>query len=198
MGEEGGERMKSRGSEKDEEIIRLFFARDEEAIRRTDLYYGRELLLFARRFVESREDAEECRNDTYYSAWINIPPMKPVRYPAWLLKVCRNAALDRIRRASRKKRSARLVELSDELLECIPGTDVEHEVEERELTALITAFLKSLNPEDRYIMMARCFYMDTPEEIASVLKCSSQRVRVILHRIRRRLKQYLSENSYPV
>lgn len=64
----------------DEQIIQLFFTRNEDAIRQTDDRYGAKLTRLSENIVGSREDAQECVNDTYFKAWDTIPPTKPVHF----------------------------------------------------------------------------------------------------------------------
>ena len=182
----------------DDEIIGMYFARDEEALRETDRVYGRDLLRLALRLLGNREDAEENRDDTYLTAWNTIPPVRPRSLAAFLYKICRNHALDRIDSRKTRKRSAVLVELTDELANCIPGGSVEEEIDAKETGRLLSAFLKRLSWEERYIMMARCFQMESIGSIAEVLGSSQGRVRTILYRTRKRLKQYLEENGYEI
>ena len=49
----------------DAEIVELFWARNEDAIKETDAVYGRRLNALAKNILQSREDAEESVNDTY-------------------------------------------------------------------------------------------------------------------------------------
>ena len=49
----------------DEEIIALFWQRDEQAIRLAQQRHGPYCLSIARRILRDRQDAEECVNDTY-------------------------------------------------------------------------------------------------------------------------------------
>ena len=49
----------------DAKIVKLFWARNEDAIKETDAVYGRRLNALARNIPQSREDAEESVNDTY-------------------------------------------------------------------------------------------------------------------------------------
>ena len=128
----------------DEAIIDLFFARDEQAIREADAVYGKDLMRLALRILSSREDAEETKNDTYLTSWKSIPPIRPLRLSSFLLKICRNLALDRLDARKAKKRSAQMVEFSDELKDSLPGSSLEEEIENRELWRLITEFLDSL------------------------------------------------------
>ena len=49
----------------DEEIIELYWQRNEKAIESTDVKYGRYLFTIAYNIVHNRMDSEECLNDTY-------------------------------------------------------------------------------------------------------------------------------------
>lgn len=61
----------------DIEIIELYWKRSEEAIVRTTEKYGRYLLRIAVNILHIHEEAEECVNETYLSAWNQLPPDKP-------------------------------------------------------------------------------------------------------------------------
>lgn len=50
-------------------IIELYFARDEKAIKETDIKYGRLCFTVAINILGNDEDSEECVNDTYLSVW---------------------------------------------------------------------------------------------------------------------------------
>ena len=62
---------------KDEKIIELFFARDEEAIKETEKKYGALCHHIAENFLCMHEDREECVNDAMLELWNSIPPAHP-------------------------------------------------------------------------------------------------------------------------
>ena len=47
----------------DEQIISLYWQREESAIRETDRKYGKYLFSVARNILLDNEDSEECKND---------------------------------------------------------------------------------------------------------------------------------------
>ena len=53
---------------KDHEIIELYWARNESAIAATAEKYGNYCHTIAYNILHSKEDAEECANDTYLGA----------------------------------------------------------------------------------------------------------------------------------
>ena len=61
----------------DEQIVALYFARDEQAVARTDEKYGAYCFSLANRILCSEADAEETVSDTYLKAWRSIPPTRP-------------------------------------------------------------------------------------------------------------------------
>lgn len=60
--------------------------------------------------------AEECVNDAWLEAWNRIPPHEPRDYLfAFLARIVRAKALNRVKALSAGKRSAEFVSLTDEL-----------------------------------------------------------------------------------
>lgn len=67
-----------RGATDDEEIVRLYFDRDEAAIRETDRKYGKFLFGIAYNILHDRLDCEECRNDTYLGVIVAVEAVASV------------------------------------------------------------------------------------------------------------------------
>ena len=87
----------------DERIIELYFSRSEDAIAETAKKYGRYCHTVAFRILRSVSEAEECVDDTYMRAWGAIPPDRPRKLSAYLARITRNLALDRLKCAGAKK-----------------------------------------------------------------------------------------------
>ena len=104
----------------DEEIIALYFARDEQALAQTDAKYGPYCFSLANAILPSREDAEEALNDTYLKAWQTMPPKKPAVLRLFLAKITRNLAFSRWRNLTAQKRGGGEMQL---LLDELAGQD---------------------------------------------------------------------------
>lgn len=184
----------------DTRIVELFLARDEAAIAETAAKYGARLNALALRVVTDPREAEECVNDAYLRAWELIPPAEPVDHLfAFLGRIVRGLAIDRVRAASSRKRSAVLVELTKELSECLPsGKAVEQEAEANELAALINGYVKGLPQEKQYVFLRRYWYFDSIADIASSTGSREGRIKTELFRLRKGLKAYLERNGYTV
>ena len=89
----------------DRAIIALYNARDEQAIAETAHKYGTHCLAVAENILASIRDSEECVNDTWLQTWNSIPPANPHSLRAWLSRITRNLALNRLAARSAEKRA---------------------------------------------------------------------------------------------
>ena len=179
----------------DNKIIELFYRRDEDAITQTKECYGKKLRFLAFRILGSEEDAEECENDTYMKAWNSIPPQKPQHFFAYLAKICRNTALNMLEKAKAEKRNAVLVELTNELSECLPDNCSMEKTAEQELGEIISRFLETVSKESRIIFIRRYFMTEPVKEIARSLGISESKVKSSLFRTRNKLREHLSKEE---
>ena len=183
---------------KDEEIIELYFQRNERAIEETDYKYGDYCASIAVNILKNDQDVEECIDDTYLKTWNTIPPTRPEIFRIFLGKITRNLAFDRYEMNSAKKRGGGVInEVLDELQECIPATHtVEHEILGSELSAIIKDFVDSLPEKDALIFVGRYFYTDDISTIAKKMGLTNNNVSVILNRLRRKLEVRLMKEGY--
>ena len=182
----------------DQEIIALYFARNEQAIEESSLKYGRYLFTVAHRILGNQEDSEECVNDTWLRSWNAIPPKIPEILRLFFAEITRNLAFDRYRQDHAKKRfSGEIALVLDELSETIasPGEDVEDEVLAKELSESINAFLYRQKERDADIFLQRYFFTKPVKEIASDFGMSENHVAVVLKRMREKLKAYLLDEG---
>lgn len=179
----------------DNEIISLYFARSEQAIRETQDKYGKMLRSIAFHILSSRADAEECENDTYVKTWNAIPPERPAVFSAFLAKITRNLSLNRYEMSHAQKRGqGEMPVVLDELAEVIP----DHPLDERELTDLLNEFLQGLDSETRNIFLRRYWFGDSIREIARISRSSQSRIKMILLRTRNKLKEALEQEGYSI
>lgn len=179
----------------DRGIIELFGRRDPAAIRETAAAYGARLHRLAAGILKSCEDAEEIVNDTYFKAWNAIPPESPRFLFAYLAKICRFNALDRLDRNHAAKRSAEIVELTAEMELCIPGDAMDRQLESAEIGRLLSRFLGTLSEESRRFFMLRYWYADSIRSISERCGVSESRIKVSLHRTRKKLRHYLESED---
>ena len=182
----------------DRKIIERFFARNEDAIKHTDDTYGRRLYLLEDNIVHNGQDAEESVSDTYMKAWETIPPHSPKYFFAYIAKICRHFALDKLDWNNAAKRKAEVVSLTQEMELCIPDTERDRELAGKELGMILDAFLRTLTPENRVVFMRRYWYVDTIAEIAARYGISESAVQMRLNRTRTKLCTYLEKEGIRV
>ncbi|MGM9619011.1 MAG: RNA polymerase sigma factor [Oscillospiraceae bacterium] len=182
----------------EQDIVGLFWQRDEEAIAACRAQYGGYLTALAGRILQSPEDAEECVSDTYLKAWQHIPPERPVHLRAYLAKLCRFLAFGRLDWQNADKRKAELVELTEELAQCLPDKQAEQALESRELGRALDRFLRTLGDEPRRIFLRRYWFADSIVEIAARFGVGESKVKTSLFRTRQKLRTFLESEGYTV
>lgn len=185
----------------DEMILDLYFARSEDAIIHTKNKYEKYCVTIAHNILVSREDSEECVNDTWLSAWNAIPPARPKILSTYLGKITRNHALDRYRNNAAKKRGGSQVELVlDELADCISDNkSQENEIIDRQvLGQIMDTYLENLSTNARIVFMQRYWYMMSVKKIAKQNNISQSAVKMSLLRSRDALKQLLKKEGYGI
>ncbi len=181
----------------DDSIVNLYWARSENAISETSKKYGNYCYSIAYNILGNVEDADESVNDTYLDAWNNIPPHRPSILSTFLGKITRRIAIDKWRgRTAEKRGGGEIVLVLDELSDCIPSNQsVEHEVEAAELSQLIDNFVMSLPPMERRVFICRYWYLDPIADIAQRFGFSQSKVKMMLHRQRKKLLNRLEREA---
>lgn len=180
----------------DEKIIQLFFERSEQAIKELDLKYGKVCHKVSYNILHNRQDAEECVNDAYLGTWNAIPPQRPNPLLTFLCKIVRNLSIMRHHSNTAMKRNSTYDVALEELEGCLASAaTVEAEIEADELTHIIDSFLETLSQENRVIFMRRYWFSDTYQQIAERVGITENNAAVRLTRIRKQMKDYLTERE---
>ena len=182
----------------DEQIIRLYFDRDQAAIAETDRKYGSYCYSIASNLL-GREDSEECVNDTYHAAWTHIPPEVPQSLKAFLGRIVRNLSISRFRRSHAQKRSSGTDVLLSELEDCLPTPQtVETEADSRELSRLISSWLATLSGDDRALFVLRYWHGSAVQDLAEKCGCTPNAISLRMRRLRKGLKHYLEAKGVAI
>ncbi|MBR0484353.1 MAG: sigma-70 family RNA polymerase sigma factor [Oscillospiraceae bacterium] len=182
----------------DAQIIDLYFARSQNAVRETEKIYGAYCFSIADNILHNRQDVEECVSDTWLRAWNSIPPQKPSRLKLFLGKITRNLAFDRYRQKNADKRgNGECSAVLDELAECVASSDdVEKSFDAKILRQSLNRFLKSLPQRERQIFLKRYFYAESVKSIAGEFQITANHCTVILKRVRKKLQAYLEQEGF--
>lgn len=184
----------------DIDIIELFWNRNEDAIRETDMKYGRLCKKIANNILSLPEDADECVNDAYLGVWNAIPQERPDIFSAFLCRIVRNISINRYEYIHAQKRNPGVVVSLEELYECISGEPdgnlTETGLSDSVLKDAINRFLDSLSEEARNVFIRRYWFFDPIKEIGRKYGMSISKVDAILVRARKKLKQFLIREGF--
>lgn len=182
----------------DNDIIELFWQRDERAAEETAKKYTGYCRAIAAQILRSPEDAEEAVNETWFSAWKSIPPHRPLSLRQFLGALTRRLCWNMIRADCAKKRADGEQQLVYEELEnmLVSAQDVEQEVSDQELADAVSAFLGNCSERDRNVFLRRYVRMQTIDEIAESTGFSESKVKSMLFRIRKKLRAKLKKEGY--
>ncbi|MBR4033842.1 MAG: sigma-70 family RNA polymerase sigma factor [Clostridia bacterium] len=181
---------------KEDKIIELFFARDEEALRQVEQQYGDLCNYVASNFLCMREDREECVNDTLLALWNSIPPERPRSLSAYISTLARNIAINKSRANNAWKRGGGVQVISDEALSMIPDEKSLSELYEARLAGeIVNNFLGELTKSERKVFILRYWFDASDRQIADQTGFSHSKIKSMLARLRKRLTEKLGKEG---
>jgi RNA polymerase sigma-70 factor (ECF subfamily) len=181
-------------------LARLVLARDSGAARRLLTLNNQRLFRAAWSILLDRSEAEEAVQDAYVKAFAALPGFRGESSLAtWLTRIVVNVALERRRRASRRRRQMEsqgvaFIEAYREALMRGSGAlqSPEQSVMSAELAKLIEAAIRRLPEAFRPTFVLREIEGLDVAEIADALGVTEATVRTRLHRARQRLQAELA------
>ena len=185
---------------KDQDIVNLYWDRNEDAIYQTQLKYETYLSKVSYNILADFEDSRECVNDTYLAAWNSMPTNRPNNLGTYLGKITRQISIDVFRKKHREKRYASEYAISlDELGDSFTdGVTPEQELDAKLLDEAINRFVSALPEMTQRAFVGRYYFFDSLKDIASYCGMKEGKVKVLLFRTRQKLKLYLKKEGFEV
>lgn len=177
----------------DKRITELLYSNNESGLAEVQKKYGSLIGRICGAVLRSREDAEECSNDTLKALWDSIPPNKPDNLAGFICKIARRIAISRVRYNTAAVRNC---DLLTELDECVPSEySIEDEAEKAELSETLNEWLYTLPEKQRLLFVKRYYYFQTVKQAAKECGMSETAASTALGRLRGSLKEYLTERG---
>jgi len=152
------------------------------------------LYRLALRITMNREDAEDIVQDTLIKVWNRRDDWSEIdSIEAYSATICRNLALDKVRRAEQQN-----VSLEEEWDEAVGTTRTPHELaEQRNSVETVRRLMDSLPEKQRSCMQLRDIEGKSYHEIAVIMGITEDQVKVNIFRARQTLKnKYQQTESY--
>jgi RNA polymerase sigma-70 factor (ECF subfamily) len=143
-----------------------------------------------RRLVTHHDDAADCFQETFVSAWQLSERQAVHNWPALLQHLATARALDSLRR--RRHQAKRFLESIDMAEMVNTNRGPPHEIQSAELAAQLRDALAKLPPQHSEAYCLRHLNELPYAQIAETLEMSVGNVGVILHRATERLRQILA------
>lgn len=184
----------------DSQIIALYFQRAEAAIQRTQEKYGALCHSVACRVLPDVRDVEECVSDVYLRVWNAIPPERPRSLSAYLARITRNAALDRLDYNAAAQRSTALTRAFEELEPWLPAREgsLDGALEAQHLRQVLNDFLRAQPKEARVFFLRRYWYGESLREIAEACHVTEAKVKKSLYWTRKKLHDAMEQEGIAV
>lgn len=178
----------------DREIVELLYNRDERGVKAAQDKFSKLVMNVCRGLLRSKEEAEQCANDTLLKLWESIPPDRPENLTGYVCKIARRLTLNRLRYNTAQMRNS---DLLTELDECFPGNySVEKQADYSELTKTLNIWLRSLPEKQQRLFTLRYFYAYGVKEAAQACGMSKTAATTALMRLRESLKKFLTERGF--
>jgi RNA polymerase sigma-70 factor (ECF subfamily) len=174
----------------DRHLIRRLQRGDRDAVEALYRQHVRRVWQYAYARTHDREAAADITQDTFVRVVRSVSTFeKRSKVSTWLFAVTRSATVDYLRRQ-------RSVDSDEPRLLRIPANVEPDPVEQQEAREHIRAAIRRLRPAMRDVIVLCELCELTTRDTASALNWSETRVRVTLHRARKRLADLLCESEF--
>jgi len=140
----------------------------------------------ARYLLKDSAEAEDACQEAFVKLWRNQHKVDPDKVRPWLMKVTRNACLDRLRRRHP-------TEEWQDWQQPDPAAGPMQGLYQREQGEWLKSSINRLKEPYRSLVVLRDIHQHSYEEVAGVLELSLPQVKTYLHRARKLLREQLAE-----
>lgn len=137
--------------------------------------------------LRDRAEAEDVCQETYTKLWQHIDAIELETAKAWLLKVARNACLDRLRA---KRESSNIDNLEESVSD---AREPSKEIVREQLSHWLREAIDTLKEPYKSLIVLRDMQHHSYEHIATTLSLNLNQVKSYLFRARKQLRELLSE-----
>lgn len=174
-------------------MVRALVDGDKKALEKIMKKYSGYVCTVARNFscgALSEEDIDEISVEVFYKLWSCRQNLEiKIGLSAYLSAATRNAVKNRLRSLPPPFVDITELEISSDIL-------VEDKAEISGMMKCLNEGVDRLSLKEREIFLRFYFYGEKSSQIAAAMNISESSVRTNLHRVRDKLKKYLSERGY--
>jgi RNA polymerase sigma-70 factor, ECF subfamily len=156
-------------------------------------YYQSYAYAIAFRFLCDEDDAEDVVQESFIRIWNHLQDFDPkMKFTTWMYKIVVNLCYDNAK--SNKRRINVFARLNDNSLrdDCIENIDIERDLTNKEMVALIKRIADGLSEKQRMIFLLRDLQDLTIQEVADITGMSESGIKTNLFYARQNIKKKLA------
>ena len=148
------------------------------------------------KMLKNREEAEEASQDAFIKVFNSLAKFKgESKFSTWIYKITYNTCLDRLKKSKKENSVAYLEDFNEGQIKVIEG--ILENIDEKERNQKIQECLQLLPSEEAFLLTLYYFDDQSLEEIAKIINCNSNNVKIKLFRSRKKMATILKEQLEP-
>jgi len=180
----------------DKQLMAEFLQGKKEAFVALFQRYKQKVLNFALRLLGNRADAEDVTSDVFVTVLKKKYRIDPnAKFATWLFTITRNFCISKIRKRNRTVSMWFQSKETEEDAEWeIPDENPlpDEEARKREEIKMVKKGIQNLPLPQKEALILREYHNFSYEEIAKIMNCSLEQVKILIYRGRERLRTELS------
>lgn len=154
--------------------------------------YKNLVFTLAYKMLKNREEAEEVSQDAFIKVFNSLSKFKgESKFSTWIYKITYNTCLDRLKKSKKEKSVVYIEDFNEHQVKAIEN--VLENIDEKERNQKIQECLQLLPGEEAFLLTLYYFDDQSIEEIAKVIDCNSNNVKIKLFRSRKKMAAVLKE-----
>lgn len=148
------------------------------------------------KMLKNKEEAEEVSQDTFIKVFNSLNKFKgESKFSTWIYKITYNTCLDRLKKSKKENSVLYIEDFNEHQVRTIES--VLDTLDEKERIQKIQECLQLLPSEEAFLLTLYYFDNQPIDEIAKIIDCNSNNVKIKLFRSRKKLALILKERLEP-
>lgn len=150
----------------------------------------------AYKMLKNKEEAEEVSQDTFIKVFNSINKFKgDSKFSTWIYKITYNTCLDKLKKSKKENSVLYIEDFSEHQVKAIES--ILESTDEKERNKKIQECLLLLPSKEAFLLTLYYFDNQSIEEIAKIIDCKANNVKIKLYRSRKKLASILKEEFEP-
>lgn len=148
------------------------------------------------KILKNKEEAEEASQDTFVKIFSSLKKFKgDSKFSTWIYKITYNTCLDRLKKIKKQNTTVYIEDFNEHQVKVIETAF--DNVDEKVKNQKVQECLLLLPSKEAFLLTLYYFDDQSTEDIAKIIDCSANNVKIQLFRSRKKLASILKERLKP-